>query len=117
MNPGKYIVPTGCNLNLHINQLHLDPDIWPNPKQFDPDRFLPENTSNRHPYAYVPFSAGPRNCIGQKYAQLEAKIVLTEILRRWRVKSRDTHETIKSFTALILRPLEGMFLKFEDRKK
>ncbi|KAF7994830.1 hypothetical protein HCN44_004302 [Aphidius gifuensis] len=112
---GKYTVPAGCNLNLHIYQLHLDPDIWPNPKKFDPDRFLDSN--KRHPYAYVPFSAGPRNCIGQKYAQLEAKMVLTEILRKWKVKSRDTHETMKSYTAVILRPCEGLYLKFEDRKK
>ncbi|XP_044004041.1 cytochrome P450 4C1-like [Aphidius gifuensis] len=85
MQFGKYTVPAGCNLTLHINQIHMDPNLWPNPTKFDPDRFLPENSINRNPYAYIPFSAGPRNCIGQKYAQLEAKMVLTEILRKWKV--------------------------------
>ncbi|KAF7993883.1 hypothetical protein HCN44_011152 [Aphidius gifuensis] len=112
----KYTIPKGCNVMIHINQIHVDPKLWNDPKKFDPDRFLVEKTAKHHPFAYIPFSAGPRNCVGQKFANLEAKIGLAEIMRKWRVKSRDTHESIKTYSSIILRPIEGIFLKFEKRQ-
>lgn len=58
-------VPAGVEMCIGIFTLHRNKDIWgPNVNEFDPDRFLPENSKNRHPYAYIPFSSGVRNCIG-----------------------------------------------------
>lgn len=63
--PSGYFIPKGVTFLIHLYDLHHNPDIYPNPEKFDPDRFLPENCVNRHPFAYLPFSGGPRNCIGR----------------------------------------------------
>lgn len=49
---------------ISLYDLHHDPEYYPEPYKFDPDRFLPEQVAQRHPFAFVPLSAGPRNCLG-----------------------------------------------------
>lgn len=61
---GEYQIPSQTVIAVIPYILHRNEKLFPNPLTFNPDRFLPENSCYRHPYAYIPFSAGPRNCIG-----------------------------------------------------
>jgi cytochrome P450 len=61
---GQYTIPAGVTATIHIHALHRNPECYPNPEEFNPDNFLPERARERHPYAFIPFSAGPRSCIG-----------------------------------------------------
>ncbi|XP_063907301.1 cytochrome P450 4C1-like isoform X2 [Zophobas morio] len=111
-----YILKTGSMVQLHIYDVHHNPDIYPNPEKFDPDRFLPENCQNRHNFAYVPFSAGPRNCIGQKFAILEIKAVLCGILAAFILEPVDTPETVELIGDVVLRSKDNIKVKFIPRK-
>src|SRR5690606_7358432 len=66
--------------------VHTNPEYWPDPQTFDPERFTPEASANRPRLAYIPFGLGPRSCEGATLATVEAKLVLACLLKRFRLK-------------------------------
>uniref|UniRef100_A0A182G0G3 Uncharacterized protein n=2 Tax=Anopheles albimanus TaxID=7167 RepID=A0A182G0G3_ANOAL len=113
--PDGRTIPRGCIANLHIYDLHRDPEQFPDPERFDPDRFLPERMASRNPYAYVPFSAGQRNCIGQKYAMLEVKAAVAHLVLRYRILPVTQRHQIRFITDLVLRASNPLKVHFERR--
>ncbi|EDV49405.1 probable cytochrome P450 313a3 [Drosophila erecta] len=82
------VIPKGVAIGVDIFATHRNRDHWgPDPSMFNPDHFLPDNVRDRHPYAYIPFSKGRRNCIGWKYGLMSSKLALSKILRNYKVST------------------------------
>ncbi|CAD5226203.1 unnamed protein product [Bursaphelenchus okinawaensis] len=109
----NHTVPKDSIVLVIASMVHRDERFWPDPETFNPDRFM--DTELKHPYSYIPFSAGSRNCIGQRFAMMEEKCVIAQIMRRFRVTSKlKTHE-MRVAAELIIRPMYGNHVKFERR--
>ena len=85
----KIRLPVGTNVMINSHLLHRQPELWPRPLEFDYTRWLRDPKTGlkpklAHPFAYLPFAAGPRNCIGQNFALLEAKLMLAMFIQRCR---------------------------------
>lgn len=84
-----YRVPAGTVAVYGVYAVQRDPALWENPLVFDPDRFSPEKSQNRDRWQYMPFGGGPRSCIGNHFAMLEATLALATIIRRAEIDSLD----------------------------
>ncbi len=98
-----YRIPAGAIVMLSPYLAHRWGEIWPDPLRFDPDRFTPEAVKDRHPFAYFPFSLGSRICIGMQFSLIETRLVLSLILRQFRVLALGGRE-IGCVAAGTLRP-------------
>ncbi|XP_053669587.1 cytochrome P450 4d2-like [Anopheles marshallii] len=110
------IVPAGQNVLVPIYVIHRNPEIYPNPNQFDPSRFSEDAESKRGPFDYLPFSIGARNCIGQRYAVMEMKVSLIKLIANYRVLPGESLPKLRVKTDLVLRPDIGIQVKLELRQ-
>jgi cytochrome P450 len=108
---GDYIVPAGSCIEVRIFMTQRDPKYWKEPNSFIPQRWMDEKTE-RHPFSFVPFSAGSRNCIGKNFAMQEAIIALSMLMSRFTVEM-DESRGCEIKAAGVNAP--HCWLKFHDR--
>lgn len=94
---------------------HRHPAFWKDPDVFNPDRFLPEQSANRHRYAYFPFGGGPRQCIGNRFAMMEAQLILATVAQKYRLQLVSGHR-VEPLPAVTLRQRYGLVMSLAERK-
>jgi cytochrome P450 len=104
---GGYAIEPGAIIGLCPYVLHRHPDHWENPEGFDPERFRPERAEKRPRYAYLPFGGGPRTCVGNHFAMMEAQILLAMIVREQRLELEPSHPVVLD-PVITLRPKHGI---------
>ena len=104
------ILPKGTTVSLSIFGLHRNPKYWDKPNEFIPERWEVD-IEKRHSFLYIPFSAGPRNCIGQNFAKNEEKVILSKFIKNFRFTSVDKEVPLSP--ELILRPVGGIKVKLQ----
>ncbi|XP_055379703.1 cytochrome P450 4d8-like [Condylostylus longicornis] len=109
---GKFF-PKGTELILYLEKLMRNPEIFPDPDKFIPERHCSNNYTEINPYAYVPFSAGPRNCIGQKYAMLEMKMIIVKVLQNFELLPNGPD--VIPVNIIILKSTSGFHMGFRER--
>lgn len=108
-------LPKGAQLLMSQWVVHRDPRWWPNPEAFDPERWTPEQIKARPKFAYFPFGGGPRTCIGNHFAMMEAKLMLATILARWQLDLfPGEHLSLKP--SVTLRPKKSVRVRLRERK-
>ncbi|XP_056366141.1 cytochrome P450 4F3-like isoform X2 [Oenanthe melanoleuca] len=107
------VIPKGVTCLISIYGTHHNPELWPEPEVFNPLRFSPENSKGRSPSSFIPFSAGPRNCIGQSFAMAEMKVVVALTLSRFVLRRDAARPPPQRKPELILRAEDGIWLLLE----
>ena len=112
---GGYTVPASSTVSVLVKSVHSDPKHWPEPEKFIPERFAPQNARGRHPYAYLAFSGGARNCIAQRVGLLQAKLVLAHLFRRFEVTTVRGRSKVFADPAIVLKPTASVRLRLKSR--
>uniref|UniRef100_A0A669CSC1 aromatase n=1 Tax=Oreochromis niloticus TaxID=8128 RepID=A0A669CSC1_ORENI len=117
--PGNRTVPAGTICLVSIYGTHHNPTVWTNPHEFDPLHFDPSNKKSQASHAFIPFSSGPRNCIGQKFAMAELRVVVALTLLRFRLTPGVNPELgsssgrVRRLPQIVLRAEGGLWLQLE----
>lgn len=116
--PGSHVtVEKGTHIVIPVEALHHDPQYYPEPDKFDPDRFSEEAKTSRHHYVYLPFGEGPRLCIGMRFGLMQTKVGLVSLLSKYEfsVCSKTSIPLKKDPKQFISTPIGGVWLQIRNR--
>lgn len=111
---GPWRIPPGAHFFMSQYMVSRTPEIYPDPLRFDPDRFTPEAKAARPRFAYFPFGAGSRQCIGESFAWMEGVLAIATIASRWRMTSLDTAPPVPQ-AKITLRPRDAVMMRLSPR--
>lgn len=111
----KLVLKAGSRVLIPALGFHHDPEIYSNPHNFDPDRFTPEESAKRNPYAFMAFGDGPRNCIGKRFGMMQAKLGLASLIRDFKFNLSEKVELPLKFRteSFVLTTTNGLWLKIK----
>ena len=112
---GPYQLRRGTVVAINIIGIHHRPDLYPDPERFDPERFSSEREKLLPKQAFLPFSAGPRVCIGNHFAMMEAQLIVATWLRQLRFALLEPEQRVELDAMITLRPKGGLPLRVERR--
>lgn len=109
-------IPKGTKIHIPVFAIHRDPQLYPEPLKFNPDRFLPEEAAKRHPNSFLTFGDGPRACIGFRFAILQSKVGLATMLSKFRISTSAKTAVPLEYThkSPFLQPKKELVLKIES---
>jgi cytochrome P450 len=111
---GPYRIPPGAHFFFSQYIMSRDPQYFPDPLRFDPDRFTPENKAARAKFTYFPFGGGNRQCIGESFAWMEGVLSIATLAQRWRMTYLDTTPPVPQ-AKITLRPRDPMMMQLIPR--
>jgi len=111
---GGYAIPKGAMLYVSLYATHRLPTLWPDPDRFDPERFAPGAVEKQQRFAFIPYAAGHRNCIGATLANTELKLVLTQIAQRFELEHDPAHRIVPT-AGTVMHPKGGMPMFIKTR--
>jgi len=109
-----YAIAKGSTIAISTYVMHHDPKLYVDPERFDPERFSPENEAKLPKYAYLPFGAGPRVCIGNSFAMMEARLILLTVLQHYQLLLA-AGQTVRAEQLFTLRPKGGLRMTLKKR--
>ncbi len=104
---GGYHIPAGATMYVSLYATHRLPTLWPDPDRFDPDRFTADKAERRPRFAFIPFAAGHRNCVGASTALVELKLAVAMIAQRYELTLAPGHR-VEGVAETTMRPRYGM---------